>query len=365
MSQHRLNWAFTRQVPHSRKSTKQPPERSLSMKNKEVIQQLIPGILETGKPCEPILFIYEKESRTWDANPFTLYFAVMNNHINHGESITDLDVSDEVKTLRNELILKAQRTHKYLHPYTGSQFVLFKNGVLDTYNEKLLSPNDQSLASIQFTSNQLIDINYTADKLHSTEVSRTLLSFLPEMSFDEQQLWWFSLALSFFSNHDSGLVINFIHSNEHLMNPIFQIMENLYHSATLAVNFDEQITSCIATSHLTMINAAINQKIMTQNQISKYLKASNWNSKPHTALQNEFRSQLYVNSVKPITIQFKASKTLSIKLPTVPQLDLTTLTDDNLCQDSLLELFVFNMVQAFFDFVPQSQRKNFNFKLLS
>lgn len=174
----------------------------------EIIHQFFEfGILTEARNDTDGLVIFNPLTGLWVHNEDDLI--AMMHLIKRAVSQTDID------TIIRNWTATSNFTNHYIIPYSGSQYIVFENGVLDIQSLDLLPLNSARVKELNFTNRHQLKLSYQPNaplvKFKNDTVSGddwTIEAFINAYSdYDPhiKQYFLFGLALGLFPGHNSGV----------------------------------------------------------------------------------------------------------------------------------------------------------------
>lgn len=344
---------------------------------------LLPGSQEDNVDR---LAVYNPLTGTWDHDENEFRTLI--------DYIRPVTTPMQFKTIFIQLASQAYANDRWLNPYSGSRYIVFKNGVLDIVTEELLSFTNQVVRDCEFTARHRLSISWDPDA--------------PDKEFPDDRpdhgTWSIDRFISGYAYNDPQLITFFL----------FGLSLGLFAGHNTSVHFDIQGPSRLGKSILSTIFDKLFENriaITTYNKLNQpfpldnfnnqiaiiWIKECNVDSEPlnsdygtpfydgladmsaripvkhHNDVIVDNPPQVFIDGTSFIQATEihtgPAGRTLAFKLPEITGDDRDKIYSNNISNrlrdPEVLQHLVVKMVKAFKEIVPQNRWSNFKMNLAS
>lgn len=353
-----------------------------------IISDVFSMALSTGSGSDKDnLLMYNPVTGIWSHNEDLIYSLLCT--LKPYASIRQLD------TVLRTFAATARNNNETFTPYHGSQYLLFKNGVLNVYDMSFHDVSEDFVKDVRFSERSYLNINYVenpdvpkiphellADRGQSPWNPKDFVSAYANNDPEILRYFLFGLSLGLFGGHNFGVHFDIQGESRWGKTTLLEIFNGLYDNHTQqspysALNGRFPFTSyrentsviwiseCnIGTEPLNDEHGIITYDGLADNQVHFEVKG-----KDDIILNNP--PQVYIDGTQFIKANEintgPAGRTLAYKLPERTdalrdQAYALNIADD-LKKEEVLQWLVYNMIKAFRDTVPKSRINNLKLNL--
>lgn len=300
--------------------------------------------------------------------------------------------SIQAKNIMMEWGAHARFDDKVIEPYNKTQFLLFKNGILDITTLKLHSFTDPIVRECQFTRRHKINLNWHPNpQTKNFECDRPdggdwdIHRFLNGYGHNQDHLkeyFLFGLSLGLFAGHNTAVHFDIQGSSRFGKTTLALIYENLFSSRISKITYSQlnqqfPLTNYDPDNAIIWVNECnigaepLNDEFgtpfydgMADNEVRLPVKHAGdliLNDPPQMFIDGTQFIQATEIHTGP------AGRTLAYKLPEATQEDLDKIYSlnikDKFKDEAVMQDLVYHMIQAFKNVVPEPRQKDFKLNL--
>lgn len=353
------------------------------------------------------MVIYNPQEGVWTSNRDLLYSLLT--------AIRPYSTDSQFQTFIATFAAKARNANRLIRPYSGSRYVLFKNGVLDVKTMALYPLSDPIVAKLHFTRRSKLEIDYVENPampvFEHDLVAEHDASFVNSYDFDDKdsvigkQWAWtpynflmaygnntqatyeyflFGISLGLFGGHNFGVHFDIKGGSRWGKTQIYMMLDNLHGHRSINIafpNLNNQFPFTSYDSDTAMIwldEANENQEPLDDNHGTLLYDRL---ADPQVRFQVKGKGDIIVNNPPQVYISGTgfikardlftgpAGRTLAYKLvPSTPTLRAQSYSGDidaRLRDERVLQWVVYHAILAYRKFVPENRLDNFRMNLAS
>ena len=363
------------------------PEMNISIAA-DIISSVFSMALATGSGSDKDnLLMYNPVTGIWSHNEDLVYSLL--------STLKPYATVHQLDTVLRTFAATARNNNETFTPYSGSQYLLFKNGVLNIYDMTFYDVSEPFVKDIRFAERSYLNIDYVedpdlpqiphellADRGQSPWNPKDFVSAYANNDPEILRYFLFGLSLGLFGGHNFGVHFDIQGESRWGKTTLLEIFNGLYNNHTQqspysALNGRFPFTSyrentsviwiseCnIGTDPLNDEHGIITYDGLADNQVHFEVKG-----KDDIILSNP--PQVFIDGTQFIKANEintgPAGRTLAYKLPERTdelrdQAYALNIADD-LKKEEVLQWLVYNMIQAFRETVPESRLNNLKLNL--
>lgn len=289
----------------------------------------------------------------------------------------------QFKTFQATFAAKARNANRFIHPYSGSRYILFEDCMLDVKTMKTYNLNDDLVRKLHFSDRSKLHIPYAENpKLPILKGERVYkngdwnprdwLMTYADNDHEKYMYLLFGLALGLFGGHNFGVHFDIQGDSRFGKTILATIYRNCYGNGQVMIipfaNLNSQFaftsyplnTSLIWVNESNVGSEPLNETYGTPmyDQLAENLARFQVKNKGDMVVSNP--PQVYIDGTQFIKAKDlytgPAGRTLAFKLPTTTE-DLRHQSYafsiyDDLARTDVLQWIVYNALQAYREFVP-------------
>ena len=344
-----------------------------------------PYLLDEFGDDEDLLVIFDPTKGVWTNDYHTLYSLLT--------AIRPYTKKQECDTFIMTFAAKARNANRFITPYHGSRYLLFKNCVLDVLTMKTLALDSPEVHDLHFTERCRIDVDYIAnpplpqlrgelsDNNGNWNPRDFLMGYANNITPNYIYLL-FGLALGLFAGHNFGVHFDIKGQSRWGKTTLSEYFNKIFHYRVNIISFPQLNTQFPFTSYnpnnsiiwikesnegtdpLDDSNGTIIYDGLADNQVRFQVK-----SRDDLVLSNP--PQVYIDGTQFIKARElytgPAGRTLAFKLPTMTEALHRQIYAKNIAEDlhntKVVQWIIYNSIMAYKEIVPESRIDDFKLNL--
>lgn len=359
-------------------------EMDLSLAGQFISRTYPPHLLATQGTIRERLVIFNPLTGLWTGDE-DIFLTLLN-------TIRPYSTSNDLNTMLNTFASQASASNKIIRQYSGSRYLLFRNGMLDVAEMKLHKLHSISVKNKGFTDRTKIELDFIEDAPEPTLEKLKLdgsdwrpsefISAYGNNDPQKIQYLLFGLSLGLFAGHNFGVHFDIQGTSRWGKTTISELYQNLFNNRVQIISFPELngnfpftsypdntsviwIKECnIGVDPLNDEQGTVIYDGLADDQVRFRVKG-----RGDIVLQNP--PQVYIDGTQLIQATEittgPAGRTLAYILPSMTQnlRQQAYSTDISRCfrDTEVLQWFVSKMIKAYRSYVPKPRINNFKLNL--
>lgn len=307
-------------------------------------------------------------------------------------AIRPYSTAQQLDTLMRTFAAQARNANRYIRPYSGSRYLLFKNGVLDIQDMQLHNVIEPFVRDLYFTERSRLNVDYVNNPPLPIRIGGRVAGgdWNPEDFInaygnndpERVRYFLFGLSLGLFGGHNFGVHFDIQGESRWGKTTLSEIFNNLYENRTVIISFTSLngrfpftsyplstsiiwVKECnIGTDPLSDEYGTVIYDGLADNQVRFEVKGGN-----DIVLTNP--PQVYIDGTQLIQAREintgPAGRTLAYKLPPMTQELRDQAYANNIVEtlhsEDVTQWLVYQMIMAYRDTIPESRRSDLKLNL--
>lgn len=367
------------------KGTHEDPDYELAEAAGFIEMAYPPYLLDEFGEDQDLVVIFDPTKGVW-SNDYQTFYSLLT-------AIRPYSKKQECDTFVMTFAAKARNANRFIKPYNGSRYLLFKNCVLDVLTMKTIELSSPFVHDLHFTERSRIDVDYVqnpplpqlrgelSDNNGNWNPRDFLMGYANNKS-DNYIYLLFGLALGLFAGHNFGVHFDIKGQSRWGKTTLSEYFNKIFHYRVNIISFPQLNTQFPFTSYdtnnsiiwikesnegtdpLDDSNGTIVYDGLADNQVRFQVK-----NKGDIVLSNP--PQVYIDGTQFIKAKElytgPAGRTLAYKLPVMTDALHHQIYAKNIAEDlhktKVVQWIIYNSIMAYKQIVPESRINDFKLNL--